>query len=241
MNVIGYIILGLSILFTLGWCLRIREKVKSEQASEKAMELQGFLMTASIVLILILHLSPLHLIWMLPASFILGLLSMNTPLKILWIFSSLYFSIWYIGISNIGRKHYVAGEYDKAIEAFKEEVRKKPNSAEANFNLGLAYGKTGQQVEEIAAYEQAIKLKPNVSSTYFNLGTVYNDIGQKQKAIAAFKDAIRLNSDYIKAQYAICKICIEMGDREQAITEIEILKKMDNALAEELLPNIQAM
>jgi tetratricopeptide (TPR) repeat protein len=241
MNVIGYIILGLSILFTLVWCLRVREKARNEQATEKGMELQGFLMTVSIVLVLLLHLSPFHLLWMLPASFILGLLSMTTPLRMLWIFSSIYFAFWYIGISNVGRKHYVAGEYDKAIEAFKEEIRKKPTSAEAYFNLGLAYGKTGQPDKEITAYEQAIKLKPNVSSTYYNLATVYNDIGQKQNAIAAFKDAIRLNPDYIKARYAICKIYIEMGDRGNALNELEILKKMDKGLAEELLPNIQAM
>jgi len=241
MNVIGYIILGLCILFTLVWCLRVREKARNEQATEKGMELQGFLMTVSIVLVLSLHLSPFHLLWMLPASFILGLLSMTTPLRILWIFSSIYFAFWYIGISNEGRKHYVAGEYDKAIEAFKEEIRKKPTSAEAYFNLGLAYGKTGQPDKEIAAYEQAIKLKPNVSSTYYNLATVYNDIGQKQNAIAAFKDAIRLNPDYIKAHYSICKIYIEIGDRGNALNELEILKKMDNDLAEELLPKIQAM
>jgi tetratricopeptide (TPR) repeat protein len=241
MNVIGYIILGLCILFTLVWCLRVREKARNEQATEKGMELQGFLMTVSIVLVLSLHLSPFHLLWMLPASFILGLLSMTTPLRILWIFSSIYFAFWYIGISNEGRKHYVAGEYDKAIEAFKEEIRKKPTSAEAYFNLGLAYGKTGQPDKEIAAYEQAIKLKPNVSSTYYNLATVYNDIGQKQNAIAAFKDAIRLNPDYIKARYSICKIYIEIGDRGNALNELEILKKMDNDLAEELLPKIQAM
>lgn len=241
MNVIGYIILGLSILFTLVWCLRVREKAKNEQATEKGMELQGFLMTVSIVLVLLFHLSPLHLLWMLPASFILGLLSMTTPLRILWIFSSLYFAFWYIGISNEGRKFYIAGEYEKAIESFKKEIAKTPSSAEAYFNLGLAYGKTGRPDKEIAAYEQAIKLKPNVSSTYFNLGTVYNDIGQKQKAIAAFKDAIRLNPDYVKARYTICKIYIEMGDRGNALNELEILKKMDNGLAEELLPNIQAM
>ena len=241
MTVIGYIILGFSILFTLAWCFRVREKARSEQATEKGMELQGFLMTVSIVLVLLLHLSPFHLLWMIPASFILGLLSMTTPLRILWIFSSIYFSFWYIGISNVGRKHYVAGEYDKAIEAFKEDISKKPTSAEAYFNLGLAFGKTGQTEKEIAAYEQAIKLKPNVSSTYFNLGTAYNDIGQKQKAIAAFNDAIRLNSDYIKARYNVCKIYIEVGDRENANKEYEILKGKDNKISEELESLINAM
>ncbi len=240
MNIIGYIILGISILFTLVWCFRVREKARNEQATEKGMELQGFLMTVSIILILLLHISPFHLLWMLPASFILGLLSITTPLKILWIFSSLYFSLWYIGISNEGRKHYVAGDYDKAIEAFKEEVKKNP-TAEAYFNLGLAYGKTGQQEKEIAAYEQTIKLNPNVSSTYFNLRTAYNDIGQKQKAIAAFSDAIRLNPDYNKARYIVCKIYIELGERENAFREYGILQGKDKRISEELEPFINAM
>ena len=212
MDIIGYIILGLSILITFSWCLRIRGKAKNEQATEKSMELQGFLMTVSVIFIPLLHLSSFHLLWMLPASFILGLLSINTPLRILWIFSSIYFSFWYIGISNLGRKYYVAGEYDKAIDAFKEEISKNPSSAEAHFNLGLAYGKTGQHDKEIAAYEEAVKLNPKRPELHFNLGTVHNDIGNKQQAISLLKEAIRLRPEYLKAHYTICKIYSEIGD-----------------------------
>lgn len=234
MDIIGYIILGLSILFTLGWCLQIRGKAKNEQATEKSMELFGFLMTVSIILIPLLRLSPFHLLWMLPASFILGLLSMATPLRILWIFSSIYFSFWYIGISNLGRKYYVAGEYDKAIDAFKEEISKNPSSAEAHFNLALAYGKIGQHDKEIAAYEEAVKLNPKRPELHFNLGTAYNDIGNKQQAISELKEAIRLRPEYLKAHYTICKIYVEMGDRDNAIKEHEIVKKLDNGVADEL-------
>jgi tetratricopeptide (TPR) repeat protein len=241
MNAIEYIILGFAILFTLVWCLRVRDKARSEQATEKGMELQGFLMTVSIVSVLVFHLSSFHLFWMLPASFILGLLSISTPLKILWIFSSIYFLFWYIGIKNEGRRLYVSGEYVKAIDAFKEEIRKKPTSAEAYFNLGLAYGKTGELEKEIEAYEYAIKLKPNVSSTYFNLGTAYNMIGYKQKAIAAFNDAIRLDSNYIKARYAVCKIYVEVGDRENAINEYRILQEKGKRFSEELESLISSM
>ncbi len=240
MNIIGYIIIGLSILFTLIWCLRVREKTKNQQAREKGMELQGFLMTVSIVLVFLIPLSPFHLLWMLPASFVLGLLSLTTPLRFLWIFSSLYFAFWYIGISNEGRKYYVAGDYDKAIQAFKQEISKKP-TAETYFNLGLAYGKIGQHENEIVAYEQAIRLNPKVSSTYFNLGTAYNDIGENQKAIAAFNNAISLNPEYIKARYSICKIYIEIGDKENALKEYEILKEKSNSISETLEPLISAM
>ncbi len=233
-NIIEYVIFGLSILFTLVWCLRIRQKAKSEQATEKSMELQGFLMTASVVLVPLLHLSYFHLLWMIPASFVLGLLSMATPLKLLWIFSSLYFAFWYIGISNAGRKYYIAGEYDKAIAAFKEEIRKKPTSAEAYFNLGLAYGKNGQQENEIDAYREALKLNPNRPELHFNLGTVYNDIGKKEEAIRVLKEAIHLRPEYLKAHYTLCKIYLEIGDNENGRRELEIVKKLNGSIPEDL-------
>lgn len=241
MNIIEYIIIGLSILFTLGWCFNIRHKVKYEQAREKGMELQGFLMTASIILVLIIHLSPFHLLWMLPVSFILGLLSVTTPLRVLWIFSSIYFSFWYIGISNVGRKFYVDDEYEKAVSAFKEEINKKPSAAEAHFNLALAYGKLGQHDNEIAAYEETIKLMPNKPETYFNLGNAYIDKGNKQKAIESLKKAICLRPDYLTAHYAICKTYAEIGDKENAFKELEIIKKTDYKSAEELTTIINAI
>jgi tetratricopeptide (TPR) repeat protein len=233
-SIIGYIILVVSIIITVGWCLRVREKAKNEQAREKSFELQGLLLTVSVILTLLFHLSPFHLLWMLPASFILGLLSIHTPLKFLWIFSSIYFSLWYIGISNLGRKYYVAGEYEKAIDAFKEEISKNPSSAEAHFNLGLVYGKTGQHEKEIAAYEDAIKLNPKRPELYFNLGTVHNDIGNTQHAIDVLREAIRLRPEYLKAHYTICKIYSEIGDSENANKEFEIIKKMDSNVADEL-------
>lgn len=235
MYIIGYIVYGLSALMTLGWCLRIREKTKNEQAREKSMELQGLLMTVSLVLIPILHISQFHLLWMLPASVIIGLLSAATPLgRILFVFSSLYFSFWYIGISNVGRKYYVAGEYDKAIEAFKDEISKNPNSSDSYFNLGLAYGKIGQHDKEIDALKQAVKLNPKRPEQYFNLGTAYNDFGNKQEAINALNEAIKLRPEYLKAHYAICKIYAETDDRFNAEKELEIVKRLNSGVAEEL-------
>lgn len=240
MNIIGYIILGLSILFTLGWCFDIRHKAKYEQAREKGKELQGFLMTVSIILVFVLHLSPFHLLWTLPASFILGLLSITSPLSVLWIFSSIYFSFWYIGISNAGRKFYVNGEYEKAVAAFEEEIFKKPTSQEAYFNLALAYGKLGDHDNEIIAYEQSIDLNP-IPETYFNLGNAYIDKGNKQKAVEAFKQAISLRPEYLKAHYTICKTYAEMGDKENALKELEIVKKTDSQSANELSQIINAV
>ena len=240
-SIIGYIILVLSILLTLVWCLRIRQKVRNEQATEKAMELQGFLMTVSILIVLLLKLSYFHLLWMIPLSFILGLISITTPIKILWTFSSFYFAFWYIGISNIGRQHYLAKEYDKAITAFKEEIRKKPSSASAYFYLGLAYGKIGEYEKEIEAYQSSVKFKPNSPEVYFNLGIVQKEKGDKHKAIEAFNEAIRLQPEYLNARYVMCKTYIEIGDKENAKRELEIIKKADSETAKDLIPIVENM
>lgn len=240
MVVIGNIIWGVSIFITLGWCLHIRQKSKNEQAREKALELQGFLMTVSVILIPVIPLSPFHLLWMIPASFIIGLLSMGTPLRLLWIFSSIYFSFWLIGISNVGRQYYLAGEYDKAIGEYKKEINKNPKSAEAHFNLGLAYGKVGESQKEIESYLDSVILKPT-EQVYFNLGKAYSDIGSKEKAIEAFDEAIRLNNSYAKAHYMICKTYAEIGDHENAIKEYELLKSMKVSVDEELENMIKNM
>ncbi|MGO4920390.1 tetratricopeptide repeat protein [Maribacter spongiicola] len=234
MNIIGYIILGFAVLLTLGWCLRIREKAKIEQKREKAMELQGFLMTVSIILIAVLEISPFHLFWMFPASFIIGLLSASTPLRILWYFSSIYFSFWYIGINNLGRKFYLEGEYDKSIDAFEKQIIKNPNSVEDHFYLGLAYGKARLYEKEIESYKKALKLRPNRPEFYFNLSNAYYEIGNNSKAIDALKKAIELRPDYMKAHYGISKIYSEIGENEKAYEEYEKVKKLDSNIAEKL-------
>jgi tetratricopeptide (TPR) repeat protein len=240
MTVIEYLILGLSTLFTIAWCLQLRHKVKYQQQTEKAKELQGFLMTASILLVYFGKISALHLLWMIPASFIVGLLSIATPLKILWIFSSTYFFFWYLGISNSGRRFYLQGEYEKAITEFTNQIKKKPNSPEPYFNLGLTYGKLGEYEKEVGAYEEVIKLQPKKPETYLNLATAYNEMGNKEKAIDTFRDAIALNSKYLKAHYMLCKLYAETGNTQNALKELEIVNNLDPTTAKDLEMKIRS-
>ena len=240
MNILGYFILGFSFFITVVWCITIRNKVKKTQEREKTMELSGFLMTIALVFIPFFHISPFHLLWMIPTSYFLGILSALTPLKLLWIFSSIYFSFWYIGVSNNGRKFYLDGEYEKAIIEYEEKLLKKP-SAELYFNLGLAYGKVGQCKKEIWAYRQSIKINPKIANTHYNLGNAYIEIDDKQKAIDSYNEAIRLNPNQLKAHYFICKTYAEIGDKENAIKELEIVRKADSRSADELESIINAV
>lgn len=240
MQIIGIIIWVLGVIWAIAQGFNIRQKAKNEQATERTFEVHALLAVFSVIIIPVMSLSPLHLLWMLPASFILGLTSMVFPFNLLWVPASLYGSLWYIGAKNPGRAFYLAGDYAKAIECYKGIVQLKPNSAEAHFNLGLAYDKAGYTQEAIKSYEEATRLNPKSSVTYCNLGFLHKDLGDSQKAIGNFKEAIRIKPDYDKARANLGMLYFELGDTENGMKEYEFLKKSNETYAAELYDAIKA-
>jgi len=240
MQIIGIIVWLLGLIWVIAQGFNIRQKAKNEQATEHTFEVHALLVAISLIIIPVLSLSPFHLLWMLPASFILGLASVISPFKLLWLPASLYGSLWYVGAREPGRAFYLAGDYAKAIECYKDTVRLKPNSAEANFNLGLAYDKAGYTKEAIKSYKEVIRLDPKSSVTYCNLGFIYKDSGDSQKAIESFKEAIRIKPDYDKARGNLGMVYVELGEIQNALKEYEVLKKSNETYAAELYSAINA-
>jgi len=240
MQIIGIIVWVLGIIWAIAQGFNIRQKTKHDQATEHTFEVHALLAAVSVIIIPVLSLSPFHLIWMLPASFVLGLASVIFPFNLLWLPASLYASLWYVGTKNPGRAFYLAGDYAKAIECYKDTVRLKPNSAKAHFNLGLAYDKAGYTKEAIKSYGEVIRLDPKSSVTYCNLGFLYKDLGDSQKAIESFKEAIHIKPDYDKARWNLGMVYVEVGDIENALKEYEILRKSNETNAAKLYSAINA-
>lgn len=234
MQIIGIIIWVFGLLYALGWGLIIRQKAKNEQATEHTFELHALLLAVSVIITMVLSLSPFHLLWMLPASFVLGLASVIFPLNLLWIPASLYGSLWYVGTMNPGRAFYLAGHYTKAIEYYQETIRSKPKSAKARFYLGLAYAKAGDKEKAIESYKEVIKLDPNSWRTYCNLGLSYKDLGDYEKAIESFKEAIRIKPDYDRARVNLGIAYFEVGDSANALKEYDVLQKSNETYTAEL-------
>ena len=51
--------------------------------------------------------------------------------------------------------------YNKAINAYKQTIRLKPDDAKAHCGLGVAYVELGRYQEAVEACKEAIRLKPN--------------------------------------------------------------------------------
>lgn len=97
-----------------------------------------------------------------------------------------------------GFNFYKLGQYEKAVESFKEAIRIRPYYADAYNWIGLSYGRLEQYEKAIEAYKEAIKLKPDYIEAQEDLGFAYFSSGKldalEKKYDAQFRvvfDAIR--------------------------------------------------
>jgi tetratricopeptide (TPR) repeat protein len=234
MRVIGTALWLIAVLWAIAQGLNIRAKAKSEQATEHTFEVHALLLAVSVVVVPALSLSPLHLLWMVPASFVLGLGSVIFPLNLPWLPASLYGALWYVGIRNPALALYRAGECTRAIDAFKETIRQRPRSVENHFYLALAYDKVGEHGRAIASLQECIRLKPDFAEAHCNLGFTFRDTGDAENAVKAFSEAIRLRPDYAKAIANLGMLHVHLGDLVSARKQCAILETVDMAQAREL-------
>jgi tetratricopeptide (TPR) repeat protein len=120
---------------------------------------------------------------------------------------------------TIGYHYFESGLYKEAIDANKQAIRIKPDSAWAHFGLGIAYGKLKMYKEEIEAYKQFLKIEPDDEQAYFNLGIAYRELGMYREAIDANKQAIRIKPDYAEAHYNLGVTYGESGMYKEEIKE----------------------
>ena len=108
------------------------------------------------------------------------------------------------------------------LEKAKAEAKKNPNSAEAHYNLGLAYSNSDMYKDAIEAYKQAIRINPDYADAHNNLGIAYGrDLGMYKEAIDAFKQAIRIKPDYAEAHNNLGVTYGKLGMYKEEIEEFK--------------------
>ena len=96
---------------------------------------------------------------------------------------------------NKGVSHFEKGEYEHAINLFKQAIEKNSSKPQFYYNLGLAYVKTEEYDLAIANFEKAISLNPKDADALQNLGIVYYTKSQFEEAIQLYKKAIAIKSN----------------------------------------------
>ncbi|MBM4287100.1 MAG: tetratricopeptide repeat protein [Deltaproteobacteria bacterium] len=86
-----------------------------------------------------------------------------------------------------GRTFHARKEYSKAIQAFQEALKAKPDFAEAYHGIGMSYGAMGRHDQAIENFRQAISLKSKVPYFHYHLGVAYYAAGQRTEAWAEYR------------------------------------------------------
>lgn len=87
------------------------------------------------------------------------------------------------------------GEYDGAINSYRNALKLQPNMPDLHFNLGIVFGNLNRFEEAANSYRKAIALNPKFFEAYGNLGTLMQKQGKLEEAVTSYRKAISINPD----------------------------------------------
>ena len=91
-----------------------------------------------------------------------------------------------------GDRHARERAYDKAVEAYREALRLKPDSAAAHHGLGRAYISMGRVSDALEPLKAAARLDPQNAVVRLNLGITLASLRRADEALAEMNEAKRL-------------------------------------------------
>lgn len=129
---------------------------------------------------------------------------------------------YYAMHQKMGKSYLRQGQWDPAIEEFKEAIKANPNSFEAHYGLGYAYFKQRKLEEAAQSYEQALTLSPERLDIQYSLGLAYQEMGRLEKALKAYQEILQKDPAAYQVYNNVGIIHWQMGDRDKAVA---VLKK----------------
>lgn len=120
-----------------------------------------------------------------------------------------------IDIFNNAEKHYIKGDYKKALDLFKKSYEENATNDCLNY-IGCCYLKLGDYISAINVFERLIKTNPKWERPLFNLGQVYLQSGSFKKALEYFQKAVSINDASEDAYYYLGVYYQKIGNYELA-------------------------
>jgi tetratricopeptide (TPR) repeat protein len=120
------------------------------------------------------------------------------------------------GFNALGIAYLEQAQYDKAIPAFRDAVRRAQHWSYPLHNKALAYVETGDYRSAIRAYQEAIRLTPQYSYLPYNLGLVYQRLNRRKDAEAAYMKAEMLAPNSAEPYNALGTLKASEGKRAEA-------------------------
>lgn len=98
--------------------------------------------------------------------------------------------------NNLGQRYQQRGEYQKAIDAYQQAIKMRPNFYSAYNNLAVCYGKLKMYPEAEAALQKCIALKPDDFYAMNNLAVMFIETGRVDDGARMAQQAVKIEPGY---------------------------------------------
>ena len=133
------------------------------------------------------------------------------------------------------RNGYNQLKYAQAIRSFESVLKLDPGNAEAQYNLGLCYGKLSNSQDARRAFEAAVTLEPNDARPHKALGDLDLQEGAHEEARTAYQRSLALDSTYTAAYAGLAQIHIEHDEEAEAVVLLRRATRIDPLFGEGFL------
>jgi tetratricopeptide (TPR) repeat protein len=122
---------------------------------------------------------------------------------------------------SLGRRLYMAREYDRAIEQLHNTLDMDPSYELAHCVLGQAFEQKGQYDEAISELEKALAISPNSPLVISALGHAYAVSGMKERAESSLVELMeKAKSRYVSPFY-VAIVYAGLGEHQKAMDWLE--------------------
>jgi tetratricopeptide (TPR) repeat protein len=130
-----------------------------------------------------------------------------------------------------GRRHYEAGQLDRAVADYTEAIRLDPGNVTVLSRRSLAYHDQGDPDRAVADASEAIRLDPTYGSAYTNRGLAYHAKGDLARAVADATEAMRLLPGDAKPHNNRGNAYFARGDLDRAMADFDAAIRLDPGFA----------
>ena len=127
----------------------------------------------------------------------------------------------FLDAARAGNLAYSGGNYEEALDHYKNATSQHPEDAESHSNLGQVLVRLGRPADALPHFERAIRLNPDRWAYRFNRAYAFGELNRWGQAVDAYREARRLfPNDYV-TQYNLARALHKHGNEKAAVQEYQ--------------------
>ena len=137
----------------------------------------------------------------------------------------------WLASNNLGNFWLSHQEPERALAAFQEAARMKPNYEEAYYNEGVALTALSRPADAVTAYRESLRLSPSNTDAWVNLGFALLSLRRVPEGLQAYEKALSQRPDDPMALHGAAVARAVLGDSATALQYLARLQRVDPSRA----------